>query len=115
MLYSIKNRDDLEKLNELISLQNQVKALRLQYKLGKQNFPEDLKKLFEPITKLIKVTSQNVTKAIMETSKENNNALSNLNDKLLEIMNDTGILASYLLSSLSKFTNPEHTIHFTQN
>ena len=115
MLYSIKNRDDLEILNELISLQNQVKALRLQYKLVKQNFLEDLKKLFEPITKLIKDTSQNVTKTMMEISKENNNALSNLNDKLLEIMNDTGILASYLLSSLSKFTSPEHTIHFTEN
>ena len=38
MLYSIKNREDLEKLNELTSLQNQVKTVRLQEKLGKQNF-----------------------------------------------------------------------------
>ena len=30
MLYSIKNRDDLEKLEELTSLQNQVEELRLQ-------------------------------------------------------------------------------------
>ena len=38
MLYSIKNREDLEKLKELFTLQNQVKAVRFQDKLGKQNF-----------------------------------------------------------------------------
>ena len=32
MLYAIKNTDDLEKLNELVSLQNQVKVVRLQDK-----------------------------------------------------------------------------------
>ena len=51
MLYSIKNCDDLEKLNKLISLQGQVKALGLQDRLGKQNFHEDMKKVFEPVTK----------------------------------------------------------------
>ena len=38
MLYAIKNREDLENLNELVSLQDQVKVVRLQDKLGKQNF-----------------------------------------------------------------------------
>ena len=38
-------------------------------------------------------------------------ALSNLNDKLLENLNDWGTLA-YLLSPLSKITNPEHTSKF---
>ena len=46
-----------------------------------------------------------------EASKENK-ALSNLNDKFTEIMNERGILASYLLSPLSKITNPEHTSQF---
>ena len=50
MLYSIKNVDDLENINELASLQNQVKAVRLQDKLGKQNFHENMKKVFEPVT-----------------------------------------------------------------
>ena len=49
MLYSIKDREDLENLEELVSLENQVKYLRLQDKLGQQNFHEDMKKLFEPI------------------------------------------------------------------
>ena len=38
MLYALKENDDLENSNELVTLQNQVKALRLQDKLGKQNF-----------------------------------------------------------------------------
>ena len=44
-----------------------------------------------------------------ETSNNNNEALEKLNNKLLEIMNDRGILASYLMSPLYKITNPENT------
>ena len=71
-----------------------------------------MKKVFEPVTKSLEKTSENLTKAITESSKENNIALENLNNKLLEIMNDRGILASYLMSPLSKITNPENTSHF---
>ena len=39
-----------EDLNELVSLENQVKTVRLQDKLGKQNFHEDMKKVFEPVS-----------------------------------------------------------------
>ena len=38
MLYLIENRDDLEKINELFSLQSQVRTLILQNKLGNKNF-----------------------------------------------------------------------------
>ena len=112
MLYSIKDREDLENLEELVSLQNQVKVVRLQDKLGKQNFHEDMKKVFEPVTKSLENTSQDITKTITETSIKNNQAIENLNNKLLEIMNDRGILASYLISPLSKITNPENTTQF---
>ena len=88
MLFPIKGREDLEKLNELVSLQDQVKVVRLQDKLAKQNFHENMKKLYEPLTDTIKNTSENITKTITESSKENNLALENLNIKLLEIMND---------------------------
>ena len=112
MLYSIKDREDLENLNKLASLQDQVKAVRLQDKLGKQNFHEDMKKVFEPVTKSLENTSQDITKTITETSIKNNQAIENLNNKLLEIMNDRGILATYLLSPLSKITNPENSSQF---
>ena len=112
MLYAIKNDDDLGNLNELASLQDQVKAVRLQDKLGEQNFHEDMKKLFEPVTKSLETTSQDITKTITENSIKNNQEIEKLNNKLLEIMNDRGILASYLMSPLSKIINPENTSQF---
>ena len=82
MLYAIIDREDLEKLNELASLQDQVKAIRLQDKLGKQNFHKDMKKVFEPVTKSVENTSQGITKTITEPSFKNNQAIENLNNKL---------------------------------
>ena len=112
MLYSIKDREDLENLNKLVSLQDQVKVVKLQDKLGEQNFHENIKKVFEPVTKSLENTSENITKTLTETSIKNNQAIENLNNKLLEIMNDRGILASYLMSPLSKITNPENSSQF---
>ena len=112
MLYSIKDRDDLENLNELISLQDQVKTVRSQDKLGKQNFHEDMKKVFELVTNSLENTSENLTKAITETSNKNNLAIENINNNLLEIMNDRGILATYLMSPLYRITNPDNASQF---
>ena len=102
----------MENLEELVSLESQVKVVSLQDKLGKQNFHEDMKKVLEPVTKSIENTSQNITKTIAETSLKNNQAIENLNNKLLEIMNDRGILATYLMSPLSKISNLENTSQF---
>ena len=112
MLYSIKDREDLEKLEDLVSLQEQVKVVKLQDKLGKQNFHEDMKKVFEPVTKSLENTSENITKTLTETSIKNNLAIENINNNLLEIMNDRGILATYLMSPLSRITNPENSSQF---
>ena len=108
MLFSIKNREDLEILIDLISWQDQVKALRLQDNLGKQNSHEDMKKVIEPVTRSIKDVCQGVTGAMTEASFENNRTLENTNIKLLGRMNDRCIIASCLLSLLSKIFNPEH-------
>ena len=75
MLYSIKSREDLEKLKEKATLQNQVKAVKLQDKLGKQNFHEDMKKLYEPLTDTIKDVSENISTTITETSIRNNKTI----------------------------------------
>ena len=112
MLYSIKDREDLQNLEELVSLEYQVTILRLQNELGKQNFHEDMKKVFEPVTDTIENTSEKLTKTLTESSVKNNKALENLNNKLLQLFNDRGIIATYLMSPLSKITNPENTSQF---
>ena len=72
-----------------------------------------MKKVFEPVTKSLENSSQDTTKTIKETnSVKNNQANENLNNKLLEILNDRSILASYLMSPLSKTTNPESFSQF---
>ena len=112
MLYSIKDREDLKNLNELVSLQDQVKVVKLQDKLVEQNFHENVKKVFEPVTKSLENTSENIRKTLTENSINNNKALENLNEKILEIMNDRGILATYLMSPLSKIFNLENSTQF---
>ena len=81
MMFPIKDREDLEKLNDLVSLQDQVNEVRLQDKLGEQNYHEDSKKIFKPIANAIKSASENITKTLTETSINNNKALENLNEK----------------------------------
>ena len=112
MLFAINNREVLENLNELAWLQDQVKAVILPDKLGKQNFHEDMKKVFESVTKSLENTSQDITKTKTEVSIKNNQAIVNINKKLLEIMTDRGILAAHLISPSSKTTNPENASQF---
>ena len=100
MMFPIRNVEDLQNLNEAVSLQNQVKVVRLQNKLGEQNFHEDMTKVFEPLTDTLKKTSENITKTITENSINNNKAISDLNEKILELMNDKGMIAPYLTTSL---------------
>ena len=112
MMFPIRNVEDLQNLNEAVSLQNQVKVVRLQGKLGKQNFHEDLKQAFEPITKSLENTSENITKTITETSNKNNKAISDLNEKVLELIDEKGLIAPYLASSLVNLFKPENKSQF---
>ena len=74
MLYPIGNVENLKNLDELASLQNQVKPFRLQDKLGKQNFHEDMNKVFEPVTKsleiLLKISQKLLRKLLLKTTKQ---------------------------------------------
>ena len=105
MLYLIKDREDSEKIEELASLQNQVKIVRLQDKLSEQNSHEVMKKVFEQVTDTIENTSEDLTKTMVLISKENNKVIQNLNNKLLEFLSGRDILASHLLSPLFEITN----------
>ena len=107
MTFSIKNVEDLQKLNQSISIESQVKALRLQDRLGEQNFLEDMNKVFEPLTKSKKDVSEEVTKTLIENSINNNKAIQKLNGKILELMNDKRMIARCLASSLVNGFKPE--------
>ena len=97
MMFPIRNVEDLKNLNEAVSLQNEVKVVRLQNKLGEQNFHEDMTKVFEPLTDTLKKISENITKTITENSINNNKAIENLNEKVLETMNDKGLIDGSLI------------------
>ena len=112
MLYSIKNIEDLEKLNEAISLQKQVQEIRLQNKLGDQNYHEGMNKFFKPMTDEIKNTSEKITKTLTENSFNNNKEIENLNKKILELMNDKGMIAPFLASSLVEVFKSDNKSQF---
>ena len=111
MTFPVRNVEDLQNLNEAVSLQNQVKVVRLQDKLGKQNFHEDLKEVYEQLTNTLKNTSENITKTITESSINNNKAISDF-EKFLELMNDNGMIAPYLASSSVNLFKPENKSQF---
>ena len=106
MLYPV------EKIDELATLQCQVTAVRLQDKLGEQNFLEDMKKVIEPVTKSLEKTSQDITKTITETSIENNKAISDINENVLGLMHEKCLIAPYLASPLVNLSKPKHKSQF---
>ena len=64
MMFLLKNRQELEYLEELASLKNKVREVRLQDNLHKQNYHQNTTKLFNPLTDAIKNTCENLTNTI---------------------------------------------------
>ena len=112
MLYTIKNREDLENLKELASLKNQVEDLRKQDIKGKQNVFEIVKKFYEPLTKRIKDTFRDITRTMTKISINNKEATENFNENVLELMKDKGMIAPYLASSSVNHFKTENASHF---
>ena len=67
-----------------------------------------MKKVFEPVTK----RSEKLTKNIIETSIKNNKAISDLNEKVSELLDEKGLIAPYLASSLVNLFKPENKSQF---
>ena len=70
------------------------------------------KKIFKPMTEAIKSTSESITETLTENSINNNKAIENLNEKILELMDEKGMTAPYLVSSLSNVFNLENKSQF---
>ena len=62
-----------------------------------------MKKIYEPLTDTIKDTSRDITNTMTETSMKNKKANSDLNEKVLELMNDKGMIPPYFVSSIFNF------------
>ena len=64
------------------------------------------------MTDILKNTSENITKTLTETSINNNKAIENLNEKILQLMDEKGMIAPYLASSLVNLFKPENKSQF---
>ena len=59
------------------------------------------------MTDALKNTSENITKTLTENFISTNKAIKILKEKVLELMNDKGMIAPYLASSLINLFKPE--------
>ena len=71
-----------------------------------------MKEVFEPLANTLKQTSENTSNTITETSIKNNKAILGLNEKVLELMDEKGLIAPYLASSLVNLFKPENKSQF---
>ena len=117
-MYSIHNRDDLEKLKKLQETKSLLHKVRLKEKLGKQDFHYDMEEVFEPVTtkqvesnemqlQAIDKQTQGVTQAIENQTRaieRNDNTLQNSIKEGIkqynEITNHNAELRNQLLTSL---------------
>ena len=73
-MYSIHNRDDLEKLKKLQESKSLINAERLKQLLGKQDFHYDMEEVFEPVT---------------ENQKQNQTKQQELSEKQIQALRDS--------------------------
>ena len=64
------------------------------------------------MTDEIKNTSEKIAKTLTKNSINNNEAIENLNEKILELMNDKGMIAPYLASSLVEVFKKDNKSQF---
>ena len=83
-MYSIHNRDDLEKLKKLQETKFTLKAERLKEKLGKQDFHYDMEEVFEPVKENQKQTiskqqelSEKQIQALRDSTQTTTQAIEN--------------------------------------
>ena len=95
-MYSIHNRDDLEKLKKLQESKSLIKAERLKQLLGKQDFHYDMEEVFEPVTEkqskqqelsekqiqALRNSTETTTQAIQDQTRAIQESSNTLNKKL---------------------------------
>ena len=64
------------------------------------------------MTDVIKSTSESITKTLTENHINNTKAIENLNEEILELMDEKGMIAPYLASFLVNVFKPENKSQF---
>ena len=64
------------------------------------------------MTDELKNTSEKITRTLTENSINNNKAIENLNEKIVELMDEKGMIASYLTSSLIEVFKKDNKSQF---
>ena len=64
------------------------------------------------MTDEIKNSSERITKTLTENYNNNNKTIDNLNEKILELMNEKGLIAPYLTTSLANVLSLENKSQF---
>ena len=64
------------------------------------------------MTDEIKNTSEKITKTLTENYNNYNKTIENLNEKILELMNEKGLIAPYLIASLANVLSLENKSQF---
>ena len=126
-MYSIHNRDDLEKLKKLQETKSSLKAERLKQLLGKQDFHYDMEEVFEPVTENQK-KSQNQTKLESEKQlqalrdstqtttqaiRESSNALNKILQKSIKEYDEITYRNNQLVTDLANSNQVDSTIFKT--
>ena len=102
-MYSIHNRDDLEKLKKLQETKSLLHKERLKEKLGKQDFHYDMEEVFEPVTTMQVESNEKQLQAIENQTKaieHNNNTLQNSIKEGIKLYNEITNHNNQLLTSL---------------
>ena len=140
-MYSIHNRDDLEKFKKMQESKSLIKAERLKEKLGKQDFHYDMEEVFEPITEnqkksqnqtklesekqlqALRDSTQTTTQAIRESSNALNKNLqksikeydeiTNRNNQLVTDLVNSNQLDSTIIKTVSNLLNDKNKSQFS--
>ena len=140
-MYSIHNRDDLEKFKKLQESKSLIKAERLKQLLGKQDFHYDMEEVFEPVTvkqaeatktqkqlsekqiQALRDSSQTAVQAIRESSKaliknlqksiEEYDEITNRNNQLITNLVNSNQVDSSIVKTVSNLLNDKNKSQFS--
>ena len=118
-MYSIHNRDDLEKFKKMQESKSSLKAERLKQLLGKQDFHYDMEEVFEPVTEkqskqqelsekqiqALRNSTETTTQAIQDQTRAIQESSNTLNKKLHKSVKEYDKISNRNIQVLTNLVN----------